>query len=496
MQQRYAKKHTGSLPLGVENSSPTRKSTTLGAAPKGQKQQHSKTTTKRTTLSGTTIQRTLFAVLLCTFVLLLGLNYRHFRKRQRPTTTTNNSATYGTPNEEVTTDDIVFQFPIRPLPDWMTEYMAWHAEQLLHIDENNWREKQYRYLIARCLDIDRACGGVSDRLKSLPTLLLLARLSNRIFFIHWNRPIRLEDIFVLPTSTNNRTTTWVILNWTVPSFIPVQGSGTRLYTKLTTLIKATIVQNSSVPVLCARVQDQHGGSEFYNANHPPSQQPADPSVPVWNNHPHRAFRHVFRSLFFTLFRPSNRLLQPLGRILHNEFNVTPGMYDAVHFRAYYSAAMSPDQIAPWAINAVYCAYQHLNHIQLSSSTTVPPVNTSATGVPTAVNRPILFLSDSNVAIQAVRDHFTSSTSSFPIQVLTLSRDADPMHLDKSVPIDNTDGHLNVFVDLLLMAHARCIAHGQGGYGRFGVLLSANPTCFFKYFENSKWKVCTPPPFET
>jgi hypothetical protein len=451
---------------------------------------------------------------LFTIAALMLLSHRRMvpNRQQLPPipTATNYETTKDAQNTTMEdTDDIVLQFPIHlPLPEWMTEYMAWHTEQLQHIDANNWKQEKHRYLIARCLDIDRACGGVSDRLKSIPTLLLLARLSNRILFIHWNRPVRLEEMLTVgvpsSASTINSTKSTSFLNWTVPSFIPVKGAGTRLYTKLTTLIKATTVQNSTVPVLCARIQDQHGGSEFYNANHHRADHLSSFTNPSAVSN-HRAFRHVFRSVFFTLFRPSNHVLQQLGHILHDELHLNPGRYDVVHFRAYYSAAISSsqDSIAPWAINAVYCAYQHLNHIQLVSSTTTSrflPENTSSTGVvPAAVNRPILFLSDSNVAVQAVRNHFSASfsSSSSPIRVLTLSRDADPMHLDKSVVLPSggntttTDAYLDVFVDLLLMAHARCIAHGQGGYGRFGVLLSANPTCFFKYFENSQWKMCEP-----
>ena len=81
------------------------------------------------------------------------------------------------------------------LPAWMQEYIAWHVKQIKRLTKDNWRE--HKFLISRCLQSDPKCGGVSDRLKTLPLLMLLAAQSRRIFLLHWSRPVALEE-FLLP----------------------------------------------------------------------------------------------------------------------------------------------------------------------------------------------------------------------------------------------------------------------------------------------------------
>ena len=51
------------------------------------------------------------------------------------------------------------------LPQWMKQYFNWHNEQLLLLNETNWRD--FKYYISRCLATDSPCGGASDRLHPL-----------------------------------------------------------------------------------------------------------------------------------------------------------------------------------------------------------------------------------------------------------------------------------------------------------------------------------------
>lgn len=84
-------------------------------------------------------------------------------------------------------------------------------------------EHDYRFLIVRCSEEDRKCGGTSDRLRSMPFFLKLAYLTERVLLIHWSkrRPYPLEE-FLQPN---------IYLNWTVPYWMAAQlsppGRGTR-----------------------------------------------------------------------------------------------------------------------------------------------------------------------------------------------------------------------------------------------------------------------------
>ena len=420
------------------------------------------------------------------------------------------------------------------LPQWMKEYMSWHRQQMLLFlkdapsqskDMNTFfrDNKQYKFLIARCIDesVDASCGGLSDRLKTLPTLLLLAHQSKRILLLYWSRPMRMEE-FLLPPSEG-------YLNWSIPmigsaspskegmsSFvplIPVQGMGTRLYTKLETLVKA-VQKNSTIPILCTRLQDQHGGSEYYNSHPLVIQQ-----SPSQSHH----FRRIFRALFFTLFQPSPLVLKHLAmdtgalvRQLQTDFSndndetgtqditmhsmelwptgattsisKTAIPYVVAHLRAFYgNHEVTPSQIVYRAMNAIDCAKLH--------------------SIPS--NLPILFLSDSSLAIDHVTGQARRKQNKAPV-VLTLSRNATAihspgvggdgtdrviLHLDKSTggigesaPLE----YVSIFTDLYFMSNGQCIAYGQGGYGRMGSLLQRNPFCFYNYFQNSQFLSCTQP----
>jgi hypothetical protein len=54
-----------------------------------------------------------------------------------------------------------------------------------------------RFLIMECLDAHASCGGTSDRLKPLPSLLRVAHIFNCFLLIRWIRPAKLEE-FLLP----------------------------------------------------------------------------------------------------------------------------------------------------------------------------------------------------------------------------------------------------------------------------------------------------------
>lgn len=337
------------------------------------------------------------------------------------------------------------------LPIWMQEYVAWHRVQIASLTEENWRS--HKFLVARCLDIDQACGGVSDRLKSLPVLVLLASQSRRILLIHWSRPARLEE-FLIPNKLS--------LNWSRPDFVPVKGLGTRLYTKLTTLVKATVETNSTVPVVCTRLQDQHGGSEYYNAH-------------ALNAGTDRAFRKVFRSLFFSVFAPSPAVLQQL--FLDAPYWAA-NSYVAAHLRANYGdRPLEGDQLRDVSINTVNCA-SHL----------VFPVSIGHAS-DQQTRSSIGFLSDSFQASKYVDAFAKENHHNVYAFTEHASGAEEPLHLDKAGSANAAD-YRSIFVDLLFMANARCIVHGQGGFGRMGVLLSHDPTCFLQMVENGKYITCS------
>jgi hypothetical protein len=97
------------------------------------------------------------------------------------------------------------------LPAWFKDYSISHREQRSALNETNW--KNQRFLIMRCLDFDEKCGGASDRLQSIPAMLMLANQTGRMFFIKWSRPAPLQEFLVPPTGG---------LDWTIPDWLDSQ----------------------------------------------------------------------------------------------------------------------------------------------------------------------------------------------------------------------------------------------------------------------------------
>ena len=407
------------------------------------------------------------------------------------------------------------------LPDWMQEYIEWHTTQRAQLTVDNYQN--YRFLVLRCLHVDTTCGGISDRLKPLPLLVQLAAASQRILLIAWQRPAPLEEFLLVPAlSIIDGQQQQRQLDWRVPSWLNVNGIGSRLYTKTETLVHALHRHRRTV-MMTVKLQDQHGGSQIYNALEEYRLNVATDGIlslplpalnwtsttatrPNENNATSRAFRGVFRALWSVLFVPSQSVAAAIRRkeeqlglspFLGENVQMVPSLQDrhqqqkrsqpsyvAAHVRAYYgNSPISPERRAAVAINALQCA----NGLRRRYSDNEND---------TAKQQPILLLSDSRDILQAglkyQQRHPTlpiriSSTNSSTTTTLNISL-SEPLHLDKASSRVAAD-YVSVFVDLYLLANAECVAHGQGGFGRFGSLLSRNASCVFKYFDRGQFVDC-------
>jgi hypothetical protein len=317
------------------------------------------------------------------------------------------------------------------LPDWADEYLKWHAIQRTKMSLTS----SHQYLIYTCLQSDVSCGGLSDRIKSLPYFLLLAAKSKRIFLIYWNRPCRLEEFWIPPLDG---------LDWTTPEWLVNKLVHDRRIPLATThsniLHHVANSGNTPTPILTVRLQDQHGGSDYYNAQQLGAEGP-------------RAFRRSFRALVDKCFVPT----PPLARAIHlamARLQLVPGQYTAAHFRAKYNEIhpLSNKIVKSLARNAINCASE----------------------LRRSVEEPIFFASDSQVAMQSVSEY--REITSRPIVMSSSNTLHEPLHLDKATSTSPSD-YYTIFVDLFVLSNANCIAHGQGGYGRLAVLLSHNASCF-------------------
>ncbi len=338
--------------------------------------------------------------------------------------------------------------PSSVLPPWLTLYIEWHHEQLVQLNKTM---DDSRFLVLTCRD--PVCGGLSDRLKSVPLLLQLAALYDRIFMIHWERPAPLE-YYLLPR----------LLDWRVPGGFLTTHEPT--YRSVNDLLVG--LRDSNVSIVQVILQDQHGGSSWYNRIEEYRQQgyardEIRSLILTSSSHSNlpRHFRQHFRSIWSALFIPSPFLAQAIQERQTVLGLTTP--YVAAHVRALYRPITQQSRYEAWVMHAMQCARVLRPHT------------------------PMVLLSDSVRVLQAALAYAHSHPDTIT-RVAPVPQQATIVHLDQAEPRPAQD-YMGTFVDLYIMAQAQCIAHGRGGFGRLGVLLSQNASCFFNYYQGGKTISC-------
>lgn len=310
----------------------------------------------------------------------------------------------------------------------------------------------YKFLILRCTQRDGKCGGVADRLRSLPFFIAAAAKTKRIFLIRWTRPTKMEE-FLLPNE----------INWSVPDWMYkyAKFNETHLFPKADLIDKALV--RARKWVLEGLVQDFYGGSKNYYKY---ESLYLDPNKTFDEDYMNEHMDHtgwdiyevIFRDLFYTLFEPT----PPIAKLVREKMmsgNLVPGKFAASHYRAFYGVEHKKDvrdnaELSSKTQNALNCASK------------LQPGD------------PIYFASDSRIAVQFARN--LSETTGR--RIVTSNDEKEALHLDKPIQWKsrNVSDYYPTFVDLLIMSEANCISQGLGGFARFAKLLSIDSNCTIRH----------------
>jgi len=327
--------------------------------------------------------------------------------------------------------------------------------------------RRHKFIILRCSNDDLKCGGLADRLKALPFLIAAAAYSNRIFLIRWERPTKLEE-FLIPNEIN-----WSMPDWFYEETNSFQSDSTFI-PAAKMMIKA-VKRHQRVVVIETLIQDFYGGSRFYEKldcqlddnkefDHELAKKLSD--MHGWSS-----YELISRDLFNTLFLPS----PPVAKIVKEKMkssNLIPGEYSASQYRAFYAIE-----------NRKY----KRDEVELISKTK-NAINCASQTLPGA---PVFFTSDSHTSVIYARKY----AEEFNRQIAVFDDGKEALHLDKKVQwkSGNVSDFYPTFVDLLIMAEAKCMSHGVGGFGRFANILSIDPRCVIshdssrvKKIRNCKW----------
>ena len=374
------------------------------------------------------------------------------------------------------------------------------------VNDSNYQN--YRFLILRCSKVEEKCGGVADRLKGLPFFIAAAASSTpqRLFLIRWERPTKLEN-FLVPHEIN-----WSVPSWFYSKFTNFQNHPHAYYIPRTKRILMGIKKYIDVIVIEGLIQDYYGGSSNYykldcemdsnctmdinnnininnstniNINSNTSsinkkqfneEYYQNNDAAGWN-----LYENIFHDLWYTLFTPSPSIAILVKEKMRST-TLRPNEFATSHYRAFYAIEHQKEskeevQLIAKTINSLNCA----SKLQPGS--------------------PIFFASDSQIAVQTARNYNNripprqGDNNNLNItadhrnrrrdrhQIVTFTEDQqEALHLDKKDQwtSGNIADFYPTFVDLLIMAEAKCMALGVGGFGRFANMISRDPTCVIRH----------------
>ena len=340
---------------------------------------------------------------------------------------------------------------VHQLPSWIKDYAAWHQDCRSQLASNatasSW--KNYRYLVIRCLHQDRICGGLADRLRALPFFLQVAAMSQRILLIHWERPAPLQ-LFLEPTTA---------INWTIPS--PWMEQEMRSLWKseaqLTTVssLEQVLQDSANQTILDVNIRAYSQAQAFYDQHKVALDDPSMAQV----------FSAVWKLCFAQPTPPIQTAVQEFFDTI-----APPQRYTAAHVRLLYSHRPTLTEMQDRVHNAIHCARQQQAFPVFVAADATPARQMSiAYGQETGV--PVVAWSPGSDARHLDRG------SDFLAQQANNTRRQEESHSEQS---EDIAAYYSIFIDLYLLANARCVSFDRGGFGKLATLISGT-RCVWKHY---------------
>ena len=359
---------------------------------------------------------------------------------------------------------------IKKLPAWLQNYIKWHRDQTQNASNHT------KYVIITCMPKDGFCGGLSDRLRPLPFLLLFASQVPRVLCIHFLKPQSLEN-FLLPPSNG--------LDWRCPPEVASLLDESKETAKQP-IIRAYNIdrcnsKNQIVPCAQTKIDYMRKDDGKYLSIKLVSNDVASinkalylfqrhsyvdrmPSLDNW------AFVDLMGDIFRVMFEPITPLAIRINQTMA-QLGLVENHYSSVHTRCRYPvypaarhqgkqvdkeggllfANKTKDALIDIMENAINCAHQLDPHL------------------------PIYFASDHDDATRYMITHDTHLNSTQYIRPVGINRKEEPLHmgnLEESHEHKAID-YFSIFEDLLIIGGSKCVAHGVGSFGSFGAAITGN-----------------------
>jgi hypothetical protein len=423
------------------------------------------------------------------------------------TTTTNSSSSTST---TTTTFSFYFSNISQRFPLPSSTYAAWLQDFLTtqptatHLQSLN--NPQQKFIVMTCHKYEQtkleACGGFTDRVKLIPYYMWLAQHTNRMLLIHYTKPHALEHFFEPPPGPPETSFDWRV----PPGFFHDEflAYAHRTHAEYNTQRRILWHNEMMQPEwLDTRVI-------FVNNN-----LALAPSLNYLEKVGHVVTSDVQARVFRQLFYPTKALqehIQATATVHH----LIPGQYAGVHMRAKYPAKNSNitlnygvgdkegggirmensdtqraiAEIVDNAMNCIMTVMPETPVVYVASDSNEPieyllkeSIWAIAGGTTNNFTHPHPKWYSSSTSSSSslppppaipVNRQWNTTTKPAPKVVARLDFEVEPIHFDS----DHGRGPqpqdmYPTFVDLWILAHAKCISQGVGGYSEFASQLTGN-----------------------
>ena len=333
------------------------------------------------------------------------------------------------------------------LPQWLEEYIRWHAEMRAKFPDQKLLSKEEdgpKLLIRIC---PRTCGGLHDRMQHLGEYLYEAHQTKRILLLKWYNRFELES-FLVPAASG-------LLNWTLPRTEETSSTPEALITAF-----PSNDSSDATRVVVKYLKDKV------------TTVPKNVTLPEYS------------TLWKLFFQPSARLQE----LLLSTTIIIPHKYSALHLRVRHPAHYNTirdnhvdlqglnwtkkttrDFCLKTAIRAMTCITRHQMLLNNANAT----------------EEPLYVFSDSPDLVQYLVEASNKTyAGTNPVERLTheavaglhlISRKSqDNAHLDlqnNGKVVSSWNAYAGTFVDLYIASRARCLAFGVGNFAVLAVKLS-------------------------
>lgn len=304
------------------------------------------------------------------------------------------------------------------LPQWLREYIDWHKlQRKYHLNDPS-----TKFLTVAC-HIHGFCGGIGDRLTSIPYLVEVANKTGRVFFIKWEK-YNLEDFFQ-PVEGG--------LDWRLPDGIDIGSAPDAKSLEIREIVndpkhplhsKKNLVLRTNVPM-------------HNDLNYRTEQRPTG--------------KGSYYNIMHIMFVPTSPLMKEIVKT-RRSLGLIRKQYVAAHYRvlADHHTEVNQKTIAE-THRAIDCAYKASGQDK---------------------NIPIYFAASKSKFVKYILNDSPYAQSNKPAVKVVGLDNVQRIHSDKSfLGYGNPRDLYPAFIDLWMMKESLCVSHGHLGFGKFGSSLS-------------------------